>query len=149
MNETHYLICLHGLFRLSSLLSYYIPRDGDLSSYREYIESLPIVDSPEAFGQHSNAEMASLMGFNRIVCDTLMVLQGQSTIAEENKEDQVLALSSEILKKIPDQIDYDNTVKNIGINRSPMEVVLLQEVFRNDIISSLNYLLRKRNTNSI
>lgn len=139
----HYSIFLRGLLRLSSLLSYYIPRDGDLSSYREYIESLPIVDSPEAFGQHSNAEMASMMGFNRIVCDTLMVLQGQSTIAEENKEEKVLALSTEILKKIPDQIDYDSTVKNIGIKRSPMEVVLLQEVHRNDVLS-LNDLLRKK-----
>lgn len=114
------------------MLSYYIPRDGDLSLYKNYIESLPIVDSPEAFGQHSNAEMASLMGFNRIVCDTLMVLQGQSSIVEENKEEKVLVLSSEILKKIPDQIDYDTIVKTIGIKRSPMEVVLLQEVFCNN-----------------
>lgn len=144
----HYLTCLHGLYRLSSLMNYYIPRDGDLPSYREYIESLPIVDSPEAFGQHSNAEMASLMGFNRAVCDTLMVLQGQSTIAEENKEDKVLALSVEILKKIPDEIDYDKTVKNIGVKKSPMEVVLLQEVIDDDR-RPLDNLLRKQNTNSI
>jgi len=87
------------------------------------------VDSPEAFGQHSNAEMASLMGVNRMVCETLMVLQGQSsTVAEENIEDKVLDLSIKILRKIPDEIDYETTAKNIGTKKNPLDVVLLQEV---------------------
>lgn len=109
---------------------YYIPRNGDLQKYKNFIESLPIVDSPQVFGQHSNAEMASLMGTNRIICDTLMVLQGQSSsVTEENKEDKVLLLSSKILNKIPDQIDFEHTAKIIGTNRKPLDVVLLQEVF--------------------
>jgi len=95
--------------------------------YRNYIDSLPNVDSPEIFGQHGNAEMASLMGENRLICDALMILQGQSTVAEENTEGKVLDLSSKILKKLPDLIDYDTTAKNI--KRFPLDIVLLQEVF--------------------
>lgn len=99
--------------------------------YRNYIDTLPIVDSPEIFGQHSNAEMASLMGENRIICDALMILQGQSsTVAEENTEGKVLNLSTNILRKLPDLIDYATTAKNI--KRNPLDIVLLQEVF--DII---------------
>lgn len=113
---------------MSSLLKYYVPRDGNITDYRKHIDELPIGDSPEAFGQHPNAEMASLMSVNLVVCDNLMVLQGQSTVVEENKEEKVLLLSTEILKKIPDQIDYASTAKNIGLRKSPMEVVLLQEV---------------------
>lgn len=95
--------------------------------YRNYIDTLPIVDSPEIFGQHSNAEMASLMGENRIICDALMILQGQSsTVAEENSEGKVLDLSSKILKKLPELIDYATTAKNI--KRNPLDIVLLQEV---------------------
>jgi len=95
--------------------------------YRKYIDTLPIVDSPEIFGQHSNAEMASLMGENRIICDALMILQGQSsTVAEENSEGKVLDLSSKILKKLPELIDYATTAKNI--KRNPLDIVLLQEV---------------------
>lgn len=115
---------------MSSSLSYYIPRESELYRFKDYIESLPLVDSPEAFGQNSNAEMASLMGMNRFLCDTLIVLQGQSsTVAEENKEDSVLHLSSKILQKLPDLIDYTATVKNIGVKKNPLDVVLLQEVF--------------------
>lgn len=108
--------------------SYFIPRDGDLQMYRSYIDTLPIVDSPELFGQHSNAEMASLMAENRLICDALMILQGQSsTVAEENTEERVLVLSSKILEKLPDLIDYATTAQNI--KRNPLDIVLLQEVF--------------------
>lgn len=114
---------------MSSLVNYYIPRSGDLQSYRDFIKQLPTVDSPEVFGQHSNAEMASLMGINRTACETLIVLQGQSsTVDEENIEEKVLSLSSKILKTIPEKIDYATTVKNIGTKKNPLQVVLLQEV---------------------
>lgn len=45
--------------RLSSLPTYYIPKDGSIQSYRDYINQLPNVDHPEAFGQHTNADIAS------------------------------------------------------------------------------------------
>lgn len=118
------------MYRLSSLLSYYIPRDDDLQYYRDFIDTLPFVDSPEAFGQHFNAEMASLMEVNRTVCETLLIFQGQSSsVDEDNKEENVLNLSSKILSQLPELIDYDATAKNIGIKRNPLDVVLLQEVF--------------------
>jgi len=44
---------------LSSLSTYYIPKDGSLQTYRDYINQLPHVDHPEAFGQHTNADIAS------------------------------------------------------------------------------------------
>ncbi len=50
---------LIGIVRLSSLPTYYIPKDGSLQSYRDYINQLPNVDHPEAFGQHTNADIAS------------------------------------------------------------------------------------------
>ncbi|XP_050431508.1 dynein axonemal heavy chain 2 [Adelges cooleyi] len=122
-------------YRLSSLVMYYIPRDGDVQSYRDYISTLPVVDSPQAFGQHPNSDMASLMGENRIFCETLMALQGPSSGGgEEYKEEKVLNLLSKILHKIPEIIDYDTTVKNIGTKRNPLDVVLLQEILRYNIL---------------
>ena len=52
----------HKLFvfaRLSTLNTYYTPKDGPLLSYREYIAMLPNNDNSEAFGQHQNADVAS------------------------------------------------------------------------------------------
>lgn len=77
-------------FRLSSLPTYYIPRDGSLQSYIDYIVVLPNVDKPETFGQHSNADITSLMSETRMLCETLMSLQVQaSASADESKEEKV------------------------------------------------------------
>jgi len=41
---------------------------------------------------------------------------------------QVLELSANIYKQIPENIDYDNTAKLLSVDPSPLNVVLLQEV---------------------
>lgn len=111
------------------MLNYYVPKDGYLNSYIDYIETLQNVDNPEVFGLNTNAEISSLMEVNRVLCETLLVFHVQSSIEEEeNKEGKVLLLSSKILQKCPDQIDYNYTEKNIGNKKMPLDVVLLQEV---------------------
>lgn len=54
---------------------YYIPKDGSLHSYKEYISMLPNVDNPEAFGQHPNADIASQITEARNLFETLLSLQ--------------------------------------------------------------------------
>lgn len=64
---------------LSSLSTYYIPRDGPQSSYKEYISHLPATEHPEVFGQHPNADIASQIAETRTLFDTLLSLQPQVT----------------------------------------------------------------------
>ena len=76
--------------RLSSLPTYYIPKDGPLSSYKEYISMLPNLDHPEAFGQHPNADITSQIQETRMMFDTLLSLQPQITTGTgESREDKV------------------------------------------------------------
>ncbi|XP_052234681.1 dynein axonemal heavy chain 2-like isoform X14 [Dreissena polymorpha] len=118
-------------FQLSTLVTYYIPKDGPLSSYKEYVSMLPNIDHPEAFGQHPNADIQSQIQETRLMFDTLLSLQPQiSSVAGESREDKVLELSANIYKQIPENIDYDNTVKILSIDPSPINVVLLQEIQR-------------------
>lgn len=63
--------------RLSLLSSYYIPRDGPKSSYKDYISMLPPTEDPELFGQHPNADIASQIAETRTLFDTLLSLQPQ------------------------------------------------------------------------
>lgn len=78
-------------YRLSSLPTYYVPRDGSLESYRDFIAILPNVDRPEAFGQHPNADTTCLIMETRNMFETLMSLQIQTVGAEidEDKEHKV------------------------------------------------------------
>lgn len=77
-------------YRLSSLPTYHIPRDGSLLSYVDYINVLPHIDRPEAFGQHPNADITSLITESRMMFETLMSLQIQSSGADaDSKEEKV------------------------------------------------------------
>lgn len=41
---------------------------------------------------------------------------------------QVLDLAADVLKKVPEEIDYEQTAKIMADDPSPLNVVLLQEV---------------------
>ncbi|KAF7236750.1 Dynein heavy chain 2, axonemal [Varanus komodoensis] len=120
-------------YKLSVLDTYYIPRDGNLASYKEYISLLPSMDAPEAFGQHPNADVASQITEARTLFETLLSLQPQTTPAGEagqSREDKVLELSADVLSKVPEEIDYEGTCKMLSTDPSPLNVVLLQEIQR-------------------
>ncbi|XP_026545017.1 dynein heavy chain 2, axonemal, partial [Notechis scutatus] len=83
-------------YKLTVLDTYYIPKDGNLSSYKEYISLLPGMDPPEAFGQHPNADVASQITEARTLFETLLSLQPQTTptgVAGQSREDKVRASS--------------------------------------------------------
>ena len=85
--------------RLSSLPTYYIPKDGTLGSYKEYLTMLPNMDHPEAFGQHPNADITSQIQEARMLFETLLSLQPQlSTSQGESREDKVHVLNCYNLK---------------------------------------------------
>nr|XP_021503796.1 dynein heavy chain 2, axonemal [Meriones unguiculatus] len=120
-------------YRLSVLETYFIPKDGALASYKEYISMLPSMDPPEAFGQHPNADVASQITEARTLFETLLSLQPQITptrIGGQSREEKVLELAADVKQKIPEMIDYEGTRKLLALDPSPLNVVLLQEIQR-------------------
>jgi len=118
-------------FKLSSMDTYYIPRDGSINTYKEYINQLPNIDNPEAFGQHPNADIASQITEARLLFETLLSLQPKvATAAGVSQEEKVLELAANVLKTIPENIDYYGTAKILSEDSNPLNVVLLQEIER-------------------
>ncbi|KAK2862756.1 hypothetical protein Q5P01_002289 [Channa striata] len=134
-------------FKLSSSSSYYIPRDGPKSSYKEYISMLPATEHPEVFGQHPNADIASQIAETRMLFDTLVSLQPQLSSptaagGSPSGENKVLELLADVCAKIPPLVDYESARSLLQENPSPLNVVLLQEIQRynsllDTILSSL------------
>ncbi|CAN9505279.1 unnamed protein product [Ophioblennius macclurei] len=130
-------------FKLSKLPNYYIPRDGPLAQYREYINNLPATENPEVFGQHSNAGIASQIAETRSLFDILLSLQPQVTTAtatgtQMSREDKVLELLAAIRQKVPKCIDYERTWSLLQDMPTPLNVVLLQEIQRyNSVLSTI------------
>ncbi|XP_033636218.1 dynein heavy chain 2, axonemal-like isoform X2 [Asterias rubens] len=120
-----------AFYKLSSLQTYYVPKDGPLQTYKEYISMLPGVDHPESFGQHPNADIASQITETRMLFDTLLSLQPQVSVKQgESRESKVQKLAVDVLEKIPPDIDYEGTAKILKDDPSPLNVVLLQEIQR-------------------
>lgn len=61
-------------FKLSPLPQYFIPESGSISSYRDYILTLPTTDWPEAFGQHPNAEISYLIEDSKVLLGGMLAL---------------------------------------------------------------------------
>jgi dynein heavy chain len=125
-------------FKLSALPTYYVPKDGNLNSYREFVNMMPASDHPEAFGQHPNGDIASQIKETKLLFDTLLSLQPAVTSsANSNKkstEEEVLELAGKILETLPAKIDYENTVSIFREDNSPLKIVLLQEIERYNIL---------------
>uniref|UniRef100_A0A3Q0KTZ4 Dynein axonemal heavy chain 2 n=1 Tax=Schistosoma mansoni TaxID=6183 RepID=A0A3Q0KTZ4_SCHMA len=118
-------------YKLSSLPYYYIPRDGTLNAYREFVTLLPQIDHPEAFGQHPNADITSQIQETRVLLDTLLSLQPQvSQGTGVSREEKVLDLIDNLQKQLPEDIDFEGTMKMFATDHSPLVVVLLQEIQR-------------------
>ncbi|KAJ3242061.1 Dynein heavy chain 2, axonemal [Chytriomyces hyalinus] len=118
-------------YKVCAIPSYYIPENTDLLLVREYINSFPNFDKPEVFGQHPNADIASQIRESGNMLLSLLSLQPQvSSAGGVSREEKVSGIASDILRKLPEDIDYDNTKRLFQHDPSPLNIVLLQEIAR-------------------
>lgn len=118
--------------------SYYVPKDGTLQNYREFVNMMPNTDHPEAFGQHPNGDIASQIKETRLLFDTLLSLQPQVTSSsnknKKSTEEEVLELAGKVLESLPQKIDLEGTIKIFSEDNSPLKIVLMQEIERYNIL---------------
>ncbi|KAI8915474.1 dynein heavy chain and region D6 of dynein motor-domain-containing protein [Powellomyces hirtus] len=126
-------------YKVSTLPQYHIPDVMELQATRDYVASLPAFDKPEVFGQHPNADIASQIRESGNMLQSLLSLQPQITAGPgASREDKVFAVASDILRKLPELIDYAATYKMVQHDLSPTNVVLLQEISRyNDLLAKI------------
>ena len=126
-------------YLMSSSSLYYIPDVVDLQGYREYVTGLPSFDKPDVFGQHGNADIASQIRESGKILQSLLMLQPQISInGRETRETKVYNVCLDILKKMPENIDYEATYKSVKHDMNPLNVVLLQEISRyNELLDKI------------
>lgn len=87
----------------SPLPTYYQPNDGDIQTYRDYIETLPLNDSPEIFGLHSNANITFQQQESMRVIDTILSIQPREGGSGDGMtpDEIVLGKAKELLEQVP------------------------------------------------
>ncbi|GBG32973.1 Dynein heavy chain 2, axonemal [Hondaea fermentalgiana] len=127
-------------FRMCALDTFYMPDDGDLDAYKSHVASFPLDDPPEAFGQHPNADIASMMTDSKDILGTLLSLQPRVISAGgESDDDKVLAMVRDLMKKVPKPIDAFEAKQtmNSRSDPAPLKSVLLQEIDRYNVLLRL------------
>jgi len=118
-------------FFQNSEVDYIVPPHGPRENYTGAIDLLPITQTPEVFGLHSNADISYYTNATKDIWASLIDLQprqagGGSGIS---REDFIANVARDILSKVPDAFDMQILKKEIGVP-TPTQVVLLQELDR-------------------
>ncbi|XP_014219672.1 dynein heavy chain 10, axonemal [Copidosoma floridanum] len=127
-------------------VDYVVPIPGDRQSYLEFIESLPLVNTPEVFGLHPNAEIGYFTQATKDMWAHLIDLQPQTVVGGSgvSREEFVDNLAKDILAKLPAEYDMAKIKRNFGLAISPTTVVLFQELERfNKLINKMTTTLQQ------
>ncbi|XP_066254312.1 dynein axonemal heavy chain 6 [Euwallacea similis] len=128
---------LNKNYKYSASGTYYCPDFPKLQLYRDFIDSFPIIEEPEIFGMHDNANIASRIKETRTVINTIMECQPRSEGSEEDiSSDQIVyelveKVTSMVLTKVATEDANIYLFKKDDKGRLPsLTTVLTQEIDR-------------------
>ncbi|KAH1015210.1 dynein axonemal heavy chain 10 [Dendroctonus ponderosae] len=127
-------------FYQDSTVDYIIPPEGTKDDYIAFIDELPLANSPEIFGLHSNAEIGYYTQATKEMWNILIELQPQVSASEKgiSREEFIEAVANDVLKKIPEEYEVWKVRRYFQRMMSPTIVVLLQELERfNKLIATM------------
>ncbi|KAK6173326.1 hypothetical protein SNE40_016798 [Patella caerulea] len=115
-------------------IGYKIPKCRSVDEFMGYIENMQLVDSPEAFGLHPNADITYQTNLANSVLETIMSIQPKDAGSggSESRETIVYRMASDMLEKLP--ADYKahevkDRLKKMGMLQ-PLNIFLRQEIDR-------------------
>uniref|UniRef100_A0A4W6GCG3 Dynein axonemal heavy chain 10 n=1 Tax=Lates calcarifer TaxID=8187 RepID=A0A4W6GCG3_LATCA len=113
-------------------VDYKIPPNGPKKTYLDEIETLPLANTPEVMGLHSNAEIGYYTQAAKDMWTHLIDLQPQTgeSGGSISRDEYISQVAQDIQNKLPQLFDMDVIRKKFGTDISPTSVVLLQELER-------------------
>ncbi|XP_046689316.1 LOW QUALITY PROTEIN: dynein axonemal heavy chain 5-like [Homalodisca vitripennis] len=113
---------------------YRVPITRSLQGYIDYVNCLPLTDTPEVFGLHANADITYQINTAKGILDTILSVQPKEGGAQggETRENIVYRLAEDMLEKLPKQ--YNSFEVKEALHRMgallPMNIFLRQEIDR-------------------
>uniref|UniRef100_A0A4W5QNL9 Uncharacterized protein n=1 Tax=Hucho hucho TaxID=62062 RepID=A0A4W5QNL9_9TELE len=113
---------------------YFAPEADRLSDYNRYIENLPLIDDPEIFGMHENANLAFQRLETMTLINTILEVQPRSSARGGGKSNDEIVheLADSILAKIPGERERPEAlfIRDANGRLNSLTTVLGQEVDR-------------------
>ena len=119
-------------YKFSASGTYYAPKFGSLSTYVEYARSLPLMDAPEVFGLHPNADISTAIAETNDLLRSALSLQPQAASGGGASWESTLAdLASNTLESLPPLFDIERVRVQYPVRfEESMNTVLTQELIR-------------------
>ncbi|XP_076380407.1 dynein heavy chain at 89D [Megalopta genalis] len=113
-------------------VDYVIPTEGGRDDYLKFIEELPLVNTPEVFGLHPNAEIGYFTQAVKEMWSNLIELQPQAEASSTgaSKDEFIDNIAKEVLDKVPGEYDLIKVKRTFGVAITPIAIVLFQELER-------------------
>ncbi|KAF6020163.1 DNAH5 [Bugula neritina] len=113
---------------------YPIPKCNKIDEYFTAINNLPLIDTPQAFGLHPNADITYQTKAARDVLDTILSIQPKDSSggSGETRESVVYRLCDDMIDKLPpdyDPFEVKTRLQKMG-HLQPMNIFLRQEIDR-------------------
>ncbi|XP_006900461.1 PREDICTED: dynein heavy chain 6, axonemal [Elephantulus edwardii] len=116
---------------------YFAPLADSLQDFKDYIEKLPLIDDPEVFGMHENANLAFQYKETNTLINTILDVQPRSFSGGEGKSNDeiVQELVASVLSRIPETLEMEGAseslfAKDVQGRLNSLTTVLGQEVDR-------------------
>ncbi|XP_055866073.1 dynein axonemal heavy chain 6-like isoform X2 [Biomphalaria glabrata] len=116
---------------------YYPPLVKTLATVKAYIESLPLIDEPEMFGLHENANIAFQLNETNALLATILDVQPRIVAADGgmSNDDITYELAEAVLDRLIDKLDIERANPNMFTldakgRINSLTIVLMQETER-------------------
>uniref|UniRef100_A0A4W3JW30 Dynein axonemal heavy chain 6 n=1 Tax=Callorhinchus milii TaxID=7868 RepID=A0A4W3JW30_CALMI len=144
---------LNEAYKYSESGIYYSPEADTLQAFREYVEILPLIDDPEIFGMHENANLSFQRQETNTMINTILEVQPRSSAQGTGKSsDEIInEVADSILSKLPEKLDLEVGLESLFVKDAmgrlnSLTTVLGQEVDRfNGLLDVLKSSLRMLN----
>ena len=139
-------------YKFSALDTYYAPPDGSLDECLDYIASMPLEESPEVFGLHTNANISYDTDLVKSFIDTILLMQPRvsGSKAAVTPEQIVNNMVLEYMEMLPDLLDWNDAHPETRKESKPGVMISLG-VFVRQEMERFNKLLKevKKNLKSL
>jgi dynein heavy chain len=119
-------------YKLSPSGIYFAPPTGEYDSYMEYIRSLPIIQNPEVYGLHENADITKDNQETAQLFEAILTTQsGEGSAGGQSAEVMMGAIAKGILDRLPKDFDIEAVSRKYPVTyEESMNTVLTQELIR-------------------
>ncbi|XP_076248728.1 dynein heavy chain at 16F [Calliopsis andreniformis] len=120
---------------------YYCPTYKTLQEYKDFVETFSIIDDPEIFGMHENANIAYQLKEAQFVLNTMLEVLPKESVADQGKSSSDIAyeVADLIISRIQFKIDStqcnpQHLIRDSMGRLQSLSTVLLHEVDRYNVL---------------